>query len=224
MRIKKYIPSLFTLGNISCGFLAIASNDLFLGTIFILTGMFLDTMDGTCARAFNAQSRMGKELDSLSDMVTFGVAPAILYLQLSPVDHWVKYLAPLLFVFGAALRLAKFNILPPSKEFIGLSTPVATIFLTGIFIGVNYNSGFMIDNMEKTLVYFFVPLILMFLMMSNIKMFSLKGLTDAETSSILPLTCFLTFIALLFIDYRIALSANVIVYVVLSIISNIRTN
>jgi len=79
--IRRAIPNLFTLSNLFCGFISIvftANGDFKNAAILILIGMMLDSMDGRLARMLNAQSEIGKELDSLADIVTFGVAPAIL--------------------------------------------------------------------------------------------------------------------------------------------------
>ena len=81
MSIKKQIPNLITLGNLYCGFLSIgyaAVGQFTNAAILIIIGMILDSMDGRIARMLNAQSPIGKQLDSLADIVTFGVAPCYL--------------------------------------------------------------------------------------------------------------------------------------------------
>lgn len=218
--MKKYIPTLFTLGNLLCGFLAIVSGDIYFGSLFLILGICLDTFDGLIARAFNAQSDMGKELDSLADLVSFGVAPAYLYSLISPVDHWTYYLAPCIFLTGAALRLAKFNVVPSTKHFSGLPVPFATLFLIGIFIGVQFDKGLFIHGLESKLTYFLIPFILMVLMLSNIKMFSLKSLDKGISSNISPILCLSAFFIFMVIDFRIACSATVIVYILLSLMEN----
>ncbi|MBS4192982.1 CDP-diacylglycerol--serine O-phosphatidyltransferase [Bacillus sp. FJAT-49705] len=114
MRIKKAIPNMLTLGNLYCGFLSIgfAANGQFNNAaILILIGMMLDSMDGRLARMLNADSQLGKELDSLADIVTFGVAPSFLifytyFYQFGMIGFFIAGLFPL---FGA-FRLARFNI------------------------------------------------------------------------------------------------------------------
>ncbi len=114
VRIKKAIPNMLTLGNLYCGFLSIgfAANGQFNNAaILILIGMMLDSMDGRLARMLNADSQLGKELDSLADIVTFGVAPSFLifytyFFQFGMIGFFVAGLFPL---FGA-YRLARFNI------------------------------------------------------------------------------------------------------------------
>ncbi|MBP2239608.1 CDP-diacylglycerol--serine O-phosphatidyltransferase [Cytobacillus eiseniae] len=114
MRLTKAIPNMVTLGNLYCGFLSIgfaASGEFKNAAVLILIGMMLDSMDGRLARMLNADSTLGKELDSLADIVTFGVAPSFLvyytyFYQFGMLGFAVAGLFPL---FGA-YRLARFNI------------------------------------------------------------------------------------------------------------------
>ncbi|WP_100408283.1 CDP-diacylglycerol--serine O-phosphatidyltransferase [Bacillus solitudinis] len=114
MRFTKSIPNMVTLGNLYCGFLSIgfAANGQFSNAaILILIGMMLDSMDGRLARMLKADSALGKELDSLADIVTFGIAPSFLvyytyFFQFGLLGFAVAGLFPL---FGA-YRLARFNI------------------------------------------------------------------------------------------------------------------
>jgi len=114
MRFTKMIPNMFTLGNLYCGFLSVgfaAIGHYKNAAILILIGMMLDSMDGRLARMLNADTALGKELDSLADIVTFGVAPSFLvyytyFFQFGLLGLMVAGLFPL---FGA-YRLARFNI------------------------------------------------------------------------------------------------------------------
>lgn len=216
MATKHFIPSIFTIANICCGFAAVAIGDIFLGSMFLLIGILFDTIDGFLARKLNAVSNVGKELDSLADVISFGMAPAYLYLLIAPSDSWIFYLAPMMFLVGSALRLAKFNTLPSLNYFIGLPVPFATLFLLGLFIGIQYDKTFYIQSISHPLVYFLIPFILMVLMLSNIKMFSLKSLDQGLSSSRLPVICILIFAMLVIFDFRIACSAIVVIYVLLS--------
>jgi CDP-diacylglycerol--serine O-phosphatidyltransferase len=127
--IRRYIPSAVTLANLYLGVLAIA---LLLGGLFreasflIVVGMFLDGVDGRLARLLDVTSSFGKELDSLADVITFGVAPAMLLLSFG----WASIpnnLAAAAFVFCGAIRLARFNTQPPSGSghFTGLPITAA---------------------------------------------------------------------------------------------------
>lgn len=219
--MKKFIPTLFTLANICCGFMAVAIGDLKIGSFFLIIAIFFDTFDGILARALNVQSEMGKELDSLADMISFGIAPAYLYTLIAPVDHWFKYVAPCFFIIGAALRLAKFNLLPSSKHFYGLPVPVATLFLVGIFIGVQYERNLFLNTIDSTAVYFLIPFVLMMLMLSSVRMFSLKNIDKGLASNFFPILCFVIFVLMLIVDFRVAFSGIVLVYIFLSILEGI---
>jgi len=131
IRIKKQIPNLFTLGNLSCGVMAILcifKDELQPAVLWVLLAAVLDFFDGFLARLLKVSGELGKQLDSLADMVTFGVAPGcMLYALSSDIDGYVRYVFLLLPVFSA-YRLAKFNIdTRQSTSFIGVPTPVTGI-------------------------------------------------------------------------------------------------
>lgn len=129
--IVKSIPSLLTVGNLFMGIIAIIlvfNDNPGMAAMMVLIAMLLDGVDGRVARALNAQSEFGKELDSLSDVISFGVAPAfIMYVvafqDLSPALAWT---ATAIFPICGALRLARFNVIAGSPGyFIGLPIPAA---------------------------------------------------------------------------------------------------
>lgn len=112
--IKRNIPNFITLSNLLFGFLSVGSammGDYQNAAIFILIGMMLDSMDGWMARKLGVESSFGKELDSLADIVTFGIAPAILIFSTTFSDMGMTGLliAGMFPIFGA-IRLARFNI------------------------------------------------------------------------------------------------------------------
>lgn len=129
--ITKSIPSLFTLGNLFLGIVSIIlvfNEKPDHAAIMIIVAMLLDGLDGRVARALNAQSDFGKELDSLSDVISFGVAPAfIMYVVafsgLTPAAAWIM---TAMFPICGALRLARFNVVTGVPGyFIGLPIPAA---------------------------------------------------------------------------------------------------
>ena len=138
MGIKKHIPNIFTLANLFCGILAIKvgfSEHYYLAGFFVILGAFFDFLDGFAARLLKVQGELGKQLDSLADMVTFGVAPGVvIYSFLSSFieDSYIPYISfviPLL----SAVRLAKFNLdSNQSDKFIGLPTPANALFFVFI--------------------------------------------------------------------------------------------
>ncbi|MBT2638351.1 MULTISPECIES: CDP-diacylglycerol--serine O-phosphatidyltransferase [Bacillaceae] len=172
MRFTKMIPNMFTLGNLYCGFLSIgfAANGQFNNAaILILIGMMLDSMDGRLARMLKADSQLGKELDSLADIVTFGVAPSFLvyYTYFYQFGLWGLLVAGLFPLFGA-YRLARFNISTDKSSlnyFIGVPITAA-----GGIMAILTLFGDLIPNIVTTVVF----TALSFLMVSRIRIPSFK--------------------------------------------------
>ena len=223
--MKKHIPSAITVANIICGFLAIVIADLFVSSLLIVACLFLDFFDGAVARALNAQSEMGKELDSLADMVSFGIAPAYLYYTLSPVDGWMGYIPPIFIVAAGALRLAKFNTLPSSKYFKGLAIPAMAYFMLGILIAMHFESDFLRSALSHYSIYFTIPLFMAYMMISPLEMFSLKDVNKGIAKNKWQMVCFLQFWVWLIIFPKLAIPISVLVYILLSVVeSNLRNS
>ena len=141
MRIKKdFIPNFISLSSILCGFIAIvmaSHNQLQFAGTMILLGALFDGLDGTVARALKTTSNIGKEMDSLADLSTFGLAGGYLLYQgslyqLGTPGILVATLIPLC----AAIRLARFNVKPLKRYFEGLPTTwvgITIAILTGYF-------------------------------------------------------------------------------------------
>ena len=162
----KFIPSLFTLSNLLLGITSLIftmEDEYIISASMILLAMILDAMDGRVARKLDATSTFGKELDSLADLVSFGVAPAILVYALE-----LKAFGPaglivcIAFALCGAVRLARFNVLNVTDHFIGIpitasGSLVALVVLVGhrVFI--------------PPIVYPVLMVILSYLMVSNIK-------------------------------------------------------
>jgi len=124
------------MGNLFCGFLSILSSiegETGHACRFVLLGFFLDGLDGFVARVSNSASRFGVELDSLADLITFGLAPALLMytVQLKPLGKW-GWMVAFVFVMCGAFRLARFNLTAksgPHSSFEGLPIPAAAALL-----------------------------------------------------------------------------------------------
>ncbi len=137
-RIAYLIPNLFTALNMGCGFTAIMMAlrfDFYKACMFLVLGALFDLVDGRVARMMGTQSSFGEQFDSLSDLISFGVAPAIIY-YLRFLDHTGRLgmVASFLFLLCGALRLARFNanIDKISSEFFqGLPIPGASIAIIG---------------------------------------------------------------------------------------------
>ena len=133
MSLKKYIPNSITSMNALAGGIGVVfalQGRPDYAFICMLAAAVFDFCDGLAARMLNAYSPMGKELDSLADMVSFGVLPAVTLIgtmQLKGVDSWTEVI-PVFLAVMSALRLAKFNVDErQSTDFIGVATPTAAI-------------------------------------------------------------------------------------------------
>ena len=132
--VMSYIPNMITIANFVCGLLAIHAvfvHDIYLGAVFIITGMLFDLFDGMVARKLDSVSEIGGELDSFADLVTFGVAPSILAYSASLKDlQSIGMICALAYSICGMLRLARFNT-KQSKlpTFIGMPIPFAAMCL-----------------------------------------------------------------------------------------------
>lgn len=126
---KSSIPNIFTFINLSLGIISIIlciKNDFILSGVCILAAALLDRYDGKIARCINATSMLGKELDSLSDLVSFGVAPAVLCWNISLMGLGIiGYLILLLFPICGAYRLARFNVTQFEDVYVGVPITIA---------------------------------------------------------------------------------------------------
>lgn len=180
MSIKKNIPNLLTLANVICGCLGILS--LFQGNyIMVFWLMFiagwLDLGDGLIARLLNVKSELGKELDSLADMVTFGVLPGFIFYYLIVQhlgDAW-EYLPYIGFVVSAAsaYRLAKFNLdTRQTENFIGVPTPANAAFTAGLLM--TYENTDLFSFIYSPWILAGLALLSAYLLNSNWQLFSFK--------------------------------------------------
>lgn len=174
------LPNLFTTGALFSGFYAITSamNGRFeTAAIAIFVAMILDGMDGRVARMTNTQSAFGVEYDSLSDMISFGAAPAlVMYLWAFPTLGKLGLFAAFVHTAGGALRLARFNtqVATADKRFFqGLPSPAAAAILAG-FIWVCVEYGY--DVMPLRFVAILLTITTGLLMVSNFRYYSFKDI------------------------------------------------
>ena len=218
--MTKFIPSIFTSINLICGFIALIIGDHYIGSVLLLFAVGFDVMDGLAARALNAQSEIGKELDSLADLVSFGIAPAYLYYLLSPMDTWVGFIPPCILVASSALRLAIFNTKPSSDSFSGLPTPVTALFLIGIFLAHSDGNADIVNLLHNSIIYFGIPFFFAAMMLSKIKMFSFKKINKGISQNKVQLIFLLCVGAFALVDVKLAFSLCALNYIFLSILSN----
>ncbi|MDP4224724.1 MAG: CDP-diacylglycerol--serine O-phosphatidyltransferase, partial [Bacteroidota bacterium] len=191
----KYIPNIITSLNLASGFIAIVlatNGDLTGASWLILAAMFFDFCDGLSARMLKAYSDIGRELDSLADQVSFGVAPALILFKL--IDNYsnpvwsasegiqagfpaiLYHLVPVLMPVCAGLRLARFNIdTTQATVFKGLPTPANALAVISLVLAANYSSSGVLMSFETSPVLLSAySLILSILMVTRIPLMSLK--------------------------------------------------
>ena len=147
--MKKHVPNIVTSLNAACGCIGIGlafKGELVFASYMVGLAAILDFMDGMLARLLNAKSKFGKELDSLADLISFGVLPGFIMFSLLDMcfnesGGWVSYIPFIAFLIPvfSALRLAKFNTdHRQSDYFIGIPTPANAIFISSIPLILNY--------------------------------------------------------------------------------------
>ena len=179
VNIKRNIPNILTLANLFCGMMIVvcAAQFQFNSVLYWATAALLfDFLDGTTARILNVSSEMGKELDSLADVVSFGVAPTLVlyYYWQSVFTDGIAFCAPFAIALFAAFRLAKFNSTEQNNDYFrGLPTPALAL---GCFVLPQVGGGFLWANSAINNIYFVVVFSLLggFMLVSNFKFFSLK--------------------------------------------------
>lgn len=232
--IRRQIPNLITLGNLFCGveslFASLALGDVRMAAIWICAGIFLDFFDGLAARLLKVPSELGKQLDSLADVVTSGVAPAFLMFRLVEVPLkeayplWVVILCMLPFLLMplfAAYRLAKFNIdTRQSHSFLGLPVPANALVWVGLAL-----SGIAATNLYLGVAMAVVALAVNILMVSEVPMFSLKfNLKEMGwRHNTVPYLFLIGCVALVVVSRQwYAISLIILWYIVLSLITQRR--
>ena len=187
--MKKHIPNFITSLNLTSGFTAVilaAGGNIVAASWFIVAAMIFDFLDGFSARMLKAYSAIGKELDSLADVVSFGVAPAIIIYNFlttgSPEASFkiagadIMILVAALMPVCAALRLAVFNLdESQTTSFKGLATPANAIAVISLVIAGHYSeSEFILSITGNKLIISLLTITLSLLMVSRLELFSLK--------------------------------------------------
>jgi CDP-diacylglycerol--serine O-phosphatidyltransferase len=219
--IKRHIPNALTCANLLSGCIGVvfAFNDrLDVAAYAVLISGIFDFFDGNLARMLNVKSPIGKELDSLADMVSFGFLPgAVMFKLLEQTEGsfaYLPYFGFLITIFSA-LRLAKFNIdTRQTEDFIGLNTPMNTLFIVSLpFIQRQYP-----DLIGSPLLLVAITILVSWLLISEIRIFSLKFGTmawaDNKTKFVFliisaVLIAFLKFVAIPFVLVLYILSSFV---------------
>ncbi|MDR0537765.1 MAG: CDP-diacylglycerol--serine O-phosphatidyltransferase [Tannerellaceae bacterium] len=227
--IGKYVPNTLTSLSLLSGCIGIAfafNNNAGGALICIIISACFDFLDGLAARLLNAYSDMGKELDSLADLVAFGVAPAMLifallskscaYSQCGGVEEYLRYLPFSIPVFSA-LRLARFNVDERQKDaFLGLPVPAHALFWGAVgysfFPLLETYGGF-----ELSLIIAIATCITSFLLISEIPMFSLKTKSLAWRGNELRYVLLAGSLASIFLAGVLGIAGAIFLYVLLSV-------
>lgn len=231
----KNLPNILTCLNLLCGCLAIVS--VFSGNVTLLVGMvflaaMFDFLDGITARSLNANSDLGRELDSLADMVTFGVVPGMILYDMMVKGQAqeiieneflltiLKYFPFIVTVF-AAYRLAKFNTeRRQSETFLGLPTPAVGMLVTSFPLILRQDIWHLASIINHPFFIIITSILLSVLMISEIPMFAFKfknrNWKDNKTQYIYLITSFI----LLIILQSTAVPLLFVLYITFSLVNN----
>lgn len=248
MNIKKHIPNAITCCNLLCGCLALVQafeGNLVYAAYLVGMGAIFDFFDGFAARMLKVSSPIGKDLDSLTDMVTFGVVPGIVMYKLLSIsfiqqelaqfegvsgivkgmpddlynDRYIYYI-PFIIVIFSAIRLAKFNNdTRQTDSFIGVPTPAVALFICALPLILNHNNHY--DFIFNPYLLSITSVILSFLLISELPLFALKfkhfKWTGNETRFVFLGLSLVMLITLQFVGIPLI----IIMYILLSVINNI---
>jgi CDP-diacylglycerol---serine O-phosphatidyltransferase len=193
-------PNLITTAALLSGFYSIIAsmNGDYLHAIYaIFLAALFDGLDGRVARAIGAQSPFGEQFDSLSDMLAFGVAPAILMYSwgLSELGR-IGLACCFVYTACAAFRLARFNVqigVVDKRYFIGVASPLAAVMIISlVWVGLDFNEVFDISNTLVQIILAAVIVVVGLLMISNVKYYSFKTVERKRVPfAVLPIAVFI---------------------------------
>lgn len=237
--MKKHIPNALTSLNLFFGCLAIISSlegDLKQAAWYIATAAILDFFDGFIARLLNAHSEIGKQLDSLADVVSFGVAPGMIFYGIShdylafgsgfpqfvPLLVALSY-APFLIPIFSAIRLAKFNIdTRQSDSFIGVPTPANALFICAIPFVLETGPAFATELFSSSYFLLLFPFISAYLLVAELPLFALKFKNFSFEANKLRYLFLLGALLLIIIFQYFGLGLSIVLYVLLSLLVHLK--
>jgi CDP-diacylglycerol--serine O-phosphatidyltransferase len=228
IRVKNHLPNAITCANLFSGCVGIVfafRGELIIAAYAIFLSAIFDFFDGLASRVLKAFSGIGKDLDSLADIVSFGVLPAVIMYQLflearqiDKVSPWLNFIAFLIAVFSA-LRLAKFNVdTRQSENFIGLPTPANAILIASFPIIISSHNPYYTPYLVNPYVLSVFTLVMCSLLVAEIPMMSLK-FKNSDFNENIYRYLLLLFSAILILFFKFAAVPLVILmYITLSII------
>ncbi len=213
----RFLPNIFTLLNLFCGYLSLLyvfEGEFFKASLGILIAIFFDVLDGRLARLSGQVTKFGKELDSLADLVSFGIAPAFLIYRFSLVSFgWQGWLISFLYTACVALRLARFNVRStPLSYFEGLPSPAGGALISSIILLLLF---LRIEPEYRSYPLLFLVCLVAFLMVSPIKYPTLKEFKLKGLSTFYFLTLFLFLFVLTASKPPVILFSLVLLYLLL---------
>lgn len=219
MKPLKHLPNTLTCLNLVCGCLGIVfvlEGNTVPAAYFVWAACVFDFFDGFVARWLNVSSAIGKELDSLADMVSFGALPSIMmyaWINAQTENQWLPYTAFLIAVFSA-LRLAKFNIdTRQTTSFIGVPTPANALFLTALPFLPNQ----ILQIVQKPWLLVVIVVVFSLLLVSELELFALKFKNFAWQGNELRFTFLLLAVLLIMVIPKSSLPLIILLYILLSL-------
>jgi CDP-diacylglycerol--serine O-phosphatidyltransferase len=244
--MKKHIPNIITLLNLFCGSIAVifaVEDNLFMAAVFVMLGIVFDFFDGFAARLLNVQGELGKQLDSLADMVTSGVVPGIVIFKLlertsGPFPYALNFsttewddgatsflpLVGLLVILASCFRLANFNIdTRQTDSFIGLPTPANTLFILSLPLILITNDIEWVNELILNK-WFLIGLTLFscYMLNAEIPLFSLKMKTYGFKENVMKYVFLMISIVMLVLFQFVAIPLIIVLYVLISVIRNMK--
>lgn len=239
MTLRKHIPNTITAMNLLCGCIAVffAFINPQISALFIVLAAIFDFFDGMVARLLHVKSAIGKELDSLADIVSFGVAPGFIlfglidqsqelqffipFENIAPFIHQLNILPFVAFAIPvfSGLRLAKFNIDTRQEEaFIGLPTPACALMILSLPMMERYNPEIFYAFFSNTYVLLVLTVVFSFLLVAPLRLFSLKFKGFGWKNNEIRWAFLLVSLLLLIVLQVPAIQIILLVYIILSII------
>ena len=226
------LPNIFTAINLlsgaSCVFALVSQYDLIV-PVCIIISLVCDFFDGFVARKMNIASNIGKELDSLADVISFGLVPSFMVMRMfnfhfdfsTSIQGLLLFILPLTIAIYSAFRLAKFNMETRDSEyFYGLNTPSNTIMILGIFLSWQNNKWNLVQIFDHN-----IPLLIAlvglvnYLLISNTPMFSNKSITKQWKGNIPFIILGIILVVTVFFFQYIGISITILCYVLMSLMT-----
>jgi CDP-diacylglycerol--serine O-phosphatidyltransferase len=227
-RLKKHLPNAITCANLFSGCVGIVlafKGELIAAAYAIFLSAIFDFFDGLASRVLKSFSGIGKDLDSLADMVSFGVLPAVimyqLFLQAHQIDNvstWLNFIAFLIPVFSA-LRLAKFNVdTRQAENFIGMPTPANAILIASFPIIIGHHNEYYTPYLLNPYVLSCFVVVMCTLLVLEMPMMSLK-FKNRDFNKNIYRYLLLLFSAILILFFKFAaVPVVILIYIILSIV------